>query len=118
MSFVESLKIAINASENFSQIQQNSENWSLPYIDFYNQNFSQNEKTFSQNEKISRDFAIYLALRSLGVNLENRNLTGMENFPDVKRNSIFSKYIAFAKFAGISNGYANGNFRPNNNVSR
>lgn len=42
----------------------------------------------------------------------------MENFPDVKRNSVFSKYIAFAKFAGISSGYTNGNFRPNNNVSR
>lgn len=118
MSFVESLKIAINASENFSQIQQNSENWSLPYIDFYNQNFSQNEKTFSQNEKISRDFAIYLTLKNLGVNLEHKNTADLKNFPDVKNNSIFAKYIAFAKATGISSGYDNGNFRPNNNISR
>lgn len=118
VSFVESLKIAINASENFSQIQQNSENWSLPYIDFYNQNFSQNEKTFSQNEKISRDFAIYLTLKNLGVNLEHKNTADLKNFPDVKNNSIFAKYIAFAKATGISSGYDNGNFRPNNNISR
>lgn len=50
--------------------------------------------------------------------MEHKNTADLKNFPDVKNNSIFAKYTAFAKATGISSGYDNGNFRPNNNISR
>lgn len=108
VSFVESLKIITNTSENFEKIVQNSENWSTPYKAFYQSNFLQNEKTFSDNEKITRDFAIYYILKNAGIHLEGTSLPN--SFPDVHANSVFAPYINFAKIAGISNGYADGNF--------
>lgn len=116
VSFVESLKIITNTSENFEKIVQNAENWSTPYKAFYQSNFLQNEKTFSDNEKITRDFAIYYILKNAGIHLEGTSLPN--SFPDVHVNSVFAPYINFAKIAGISNGYADGNFWPHNTVTR
>lgn len=110
VSFIESLKIAINASDNFSKIIQNPENWWTPYIDFYRNNFLQNTKSFANNDKISRDFAIYLTLRNLDIILTPENTKDLPTFPDVNTNNFFAPYITFAKYAGITSGYANGNF--------
>lgn len=118
VSFIESLKIAINASDNFSKIVQNPEKWWTPYIDFYKNNFSQNTKYFENNQKISRDFAIYLTLRNLGITLTTDDVKNLATFPDVNTNNFFAPYITFAKYAGITSGYANGNFGPNNTVTR
>lgn len=118
VSFAEALKIAINASENYSKIVQNPTNWFVPYNTFYTNNFAQFEKIFGTNDKISRDFAIYLTLRNLGITLTPEQTKNIANFPDIKATSLFAPYTAFAKYAGITSGYANGNFGPNNSVTR
>lgn len=47
-----------------------------------------------------------------------RNLGDFSGFPDVNKNNFFAPYILFAKYAGITNSYANGNFGPDNTVTR
>lgn len=114
VSFFESLKIATNTTSGKQHIyNQNEQDF---YKNIYNQQFSQNEKVFAHNDKISRDFAMYIILKNLGINLENTKIAN--TFPDVNENSLFSNYINFAKNNGIIGGYANGNFGPNNPVTR
>lgn len=115
VSFFEALKISINTNSWQQYIPEDQTETDF-YKQIYENKFFQNEKIFKNNEKISRDFAIYLILKNLGINLENTKIEN--NFTDVNPNSLFSNYINFAKNNWIINGYSNGNFWPNNPVTR
>lgn len=115
VSFFEALKIANNTTNGKTEIPADQNEWDF-FRNIYENKFSQNEKFFKNNDKISRDFAMYIILKNIGVNLENTKIEN--NFGDVSPNSLFANYINFAKNNGIISGYANGDFWPNNNVSR
>lgn len=114
VSFFESLKISTNTTAWKQEI------WNQNEVDFYKNiyknNFLQNEKFFEDNQKITRDFAIYIILKNIWVNLENQKI--QNNFLDVNSDSIFANYINFAKNNWIIWGYGNWSFGPNNQVTR
>lgn len=50
--------------------------------------------------------------------IPNANTAGLGNcFPDVT-NQNFAKFVCYAKQEGLISGYADGNFKPNNEVTR
>lgn len=113
VSFFEALKISTNTTYGKQEFPGSEQNF---YENFYRNSLWQNEKHFSSNDKISRDFAVYLVLKNIGVNLENIKIEN--TFNDVNPNSIFSNYINFARYNNIVQWYSNGTFWPNNNVTR
>lgn len=115
VSFFEALKISNNTANGKTEIPANQNNWDF-FRNIYENKFSQNEKFFKNNNKISRDFAMYIILKNIGVNLENTKIEN--NFVDVNSNSLFANYINFAKNNGIIGGYTDGTFGPNNSVTR
>lgn len=115
VSFAESLKIVINTTRGVQNISS-KQKWYDYYEEIYKKEFLQNEKIFAQGQNITRDFAMYIILRNLGIDLENKKIPNQ--FPDVKDSSIFANYINFAKMNGIVSGYSNGRFGPNNLVTR
>lgn len=62
---------------------------------------------------------MYLILRQLGITFQQNDFYKMNNpFSDVNVNTPFAPYILFARNNNIVSGYDNGNFGPNNNVTR
>ncbi|PID84053.1 hypothetical protein CSB09_02775 [Candidatus Gracilibacteria bacterium] len=124
VSFIESLKIIINTGPKKQDMQEqtatmNFAHWYDSYMYYYNNSQKTNEVYFSQNEKITRDFAVYLMLRQLGVTFEQKDFDAIiADFPDVTKNTKLAPYIKFAKYVGITDGYKDGTFGPKNKISR
>lgn len=79
--------------------------------------------SFKPSETVSREQAaryIYNALyKAWKTNLVDKKTTLFSNpFPDVASDDFYAFYIKEMKDLGIMNGYQNGNFWPNNNLSR
>ncbi len=87
--------------------------WHGPYVYFYNQNQKTNEVYFENNDKITRDFAVYLILKQLGITLDKTDfdkIPANKNFPDVNKYTALAPYIKFAKHVKITDGYSDGTF--------
>lgn len=121
VSFVESLKILINSGPKRSKaIEQSSDKgWQDKFKRLYQAEDYTNKRVFGDNEAITRDFAVYLMLRQIGIKFTDSDFTKIPNrFPDINRRTVLAPYIAFAGHVGISNGYGDGTFGPNKKVSR
>lgn len=121
VSFIESLKIAINTGLHKNKIDNSlaEENWYTPFVDYYHENQQADDFYFENDEPITRDFAIYLILRQLDIELEAINIDKIQSsFPDINPDTPLAPYILFAKLAGITNGYSDGTFGPKNTVTR
>ncbi len=121
VSFIESLKIAINTGgyKNFVAGVEEWNYWYDKYLKFYNLNQRTFAVDFSNNQRITRDFAIYIILKQLDIDLDAFDSQKMGvNFPDAIRGSELDPYIHFAKYAGIVSGYSDGTFGPKHLVSR
>lgn len=117
VSYGEAAKIIINTGPNQEQMNGST---SIPdFVNFYNNNFYSPEARFSTNTASTRWFSMYLILRQLGISFEKNDFYKMNNpFGDVNVNTPFAPYILFARNNNIVSWYDNGNFGPNNNVTR
>ncbi|MCP3031454.1 S8 family serine peptidase [Halobacillus sp. A1] len=70
--------------------------------------------TFRPNSEISREEAITMVGRALGLDGKKRD----SGFPDVSRDSYSSGYIASAEEKGIIEGFPSGNFEPDISIKR
>ncbi len=120
VSFIESLKIILNTGPYSKSIQGNdSDEWYTKFVQYYKAHQKTNAVSFGKDEKITRDFAVYLMLRQLDIDLTGSDLSQIPaSFPDINKNTPLAPYILFAKYAGITDGYKNGTFGPKNKVSR
>ncbi|OCL27571.1 S-layer protein [Orenia metallireducens] len=77
------------------------------------------DKTFRPYNPITRAEIITMLARSLELNNEQNAIELNSNFYfDVNNNHWASNFIAIATRLNIINGYPDGNFKPNNNVTR
>jgi RNase P/RNase MRP subunit p29 len=74
------------------------------------------ENTFAPTANMTRAQAATVLVRLLGI--DTSKYQGVSSFSDVATSNWAAKYIAAAKDAGIVNGYGDGTFNPNGNVSR
>lgn len=73
---------------------------------------------FEPNRNITRaEFATFIA-KGLGLSADNAGSSGTLSFPDVSSSDPSAEYIRAATAAGIINGYTDGTFKPNNNITR
>lgn len=123
VSFIESLAIVMRTGDRKAEIGavSGNEHWSAPLKRLYNNKDYQSERRFENDQEITRDFAIYLVLRQMGIEFQKwQVIPGVENFSDVRNgdNSVFTPYIMFARKAGVVSGYGNNVFGKNNKVTR
>lgn len=120
VSFIESLKIITNTGPYAQRVaKDDSQEWYTKFVNFYNTNQKTPTVSFGNNEAITRDFAVYLMLRQLDIELEGSDMSQISaSFPDVDTSIPLAPYILFAKYAGITDGYSDGTFGPKNKVSR
>lgn len=72
---------------------------------------------FEPNRNITRaEFATFIA-KGLGLDIDSSS-SGTLSFPDVSSADSSAAYIRAATAAGIINGYTDGTFKPNNNITR
>ena len=77
------------------------------------------DKTFRPYNPITRAEIITMLARSLELNNDQNAIEFDSNFYfDVENNHWASNFIALATRLNIINGYPDGNFKPNNNVTR
>lgn len=72
------------------------------------------DTTFAPDLQITRAEFAALAVRSLGLNLE----TTLSTFSDVQASDWYAATVATAAKAGIIDGYEDGTFRPNAQITR
>ncbi len=123
VSYIESLKIVLNTGPHQDLVQEPDEsvfdNWWNRYKTFYEQHQQTNKVNFENNEKITRDFAVYLVLKQLGMDLDSVDASVIPaKFSDVNPSMPLAPYIYFAKYTGVINGYTWDTFGPKNKVSR
>lgn len=70
--------------------------------------------TFKPNQSISRAEALKILLDASGKDLTAPSFT----FTDTTTSDWFTGYINYAKLKGLIQGYADGSFRPNQNVTK
>ena len=70
--------------------------------------------TFGPNKSCNRAQAVSFLYRMAG----QPEVTANSNFKDVKRGAYYYNAVSWAEQAGITGGYSDNTFRPNNNCSR
>ncbi|EKD44524.1 MAG: hypothetical protein ACD_71C00113G0006 [uncultured bacterium (gcode 4)] len=129
VSFSESLKIIILAWPKWTQVQKSIKTkdprsiWSESdyLLSVYNNGDQTTERSFKNDDKVTRDFSVYLMLRQIGVSFEQWDLTKLNipnQFSDVTSDSKFAPYLAFAWHAWISSWYGDWTFWGNRNITR
>lgn len=95
--------------------------WSDPFKALYNVQDKSTEKSFTNDQKVTRDFSVYLMLRQIGVEFNQSDLGTLKipnRFDDVNSSSKFAPYLAFAWYVGISSWYADWTFWGSKNITR
>jgi len=123
VSFVESLAILIKSGPKWVQVQNyqtpSDTHWSDAYKALYNSQDKTTLRSFNNDDSITRDFAVYLMLRQIGVNLSDSDYSKIPHkFTDVNSTTKFKSYLAFANYVWISNWYGDWSFWVNKTVSR
>ena len=80
-------------------------------------------KFFGPSDEISRGQVACVLFNMAGGNLgaadfEYDNNSGFASFSDVDGSQYYAKAVAWAKAAGVVNGYADGTFRPESSITR
>jgi hypothetical protein len=73
------------------------------------------QRMFKPDQPINRAEALKMILLAAGAELPE---TATVKFPDTTLTAWYAKYLSFAKLNGITSGYADGKFKPANNVTR
>jgi hypothetical protein len=73
------------------------------------------DKTFRSHVPINRAEALKILFTAAGI---DSNTEYKANFPDISSKAWYARYINYAAKNGIINGYADGTFGPNNNLTR
>lgn len=74
------------------------------------------DETVRPNAAVTRAEFTTMVVRALGGYDPNRDYG--ETFPDVPAGRWYTNYIAYAKSRGVVNGYPDGNFRPDDEITR
>ncbi|MDP2642392.1 MAG: S-layer homology domain-containing protein [Candidatus Peregrinibacteria bacterium] len=74
------------------------------------------DKTFNPNKPITRAEAMKIILSASGVSIAEPSADS--KFKDVKKKDWFAKYVEYAAANGIVNGYEDGTFGHNKNITR
>ena len=72
------------------------------------------ENEFRPNKNITRGMIVTILWRMEG----QPTVTGVKDFPDVNSKEYYAKAIRWATKTGVVNGYNNGNFGPNDSITR
>jgi hypothetical protein len=73
------------------------------------------KRIFKPDQPVNRAEALKMILVAAGAQFSE---TATVKFPDTTLDAWYAKYLSFAKLNGIVSGYADGKFRPANNVTR
>lgn len=67
---------------------------------------------------VTREFAVFMAIEQMGVDIINNTTPLDNNFSDIDEENFFAPYIAFARKHNIIEGYDDGTFRPKYLINR
>lgn len=93
-----------------------ADHWAANYIAFVYENnivTGYEDHTYHPSSNITRAEFATIMQRYLGIELNED-----ANFSDVSKDHWAVAYIGACKFAGLINGYENGEFRPSNEITR
>ena len=76
--------------------------------------YGTSDTTFSPNNKLTRGNLVTLLWRMEG----SPKISGEQKFSDVKQDAYYYEAIKWAEKNKVVNGYDDGKFRPNNNITR
>ena len=76
--------------------------------------YGTSDTTFSPNNKLTRGNLVTLLWRMEG----STKISGEQKFSDVKQDAYYYEAIKWAEKNKVVNGYDDGKFRPNNNITR
>lgn len=105
----------IPAAANFNDIDSH---WAMDYILYLALNGYVNgmgEQIFEPNYKMSRAMFVTVLGRIYGINTESHTSTP---FTDVRINEWYGPYVSWAAQNGIVNGFGDGTFLPNQEITR
>ena len=91
--------------------------WYYNSVKFNNDNkiiYGINDYTFNPNGKLTRGMLVTILWRMEG----EPKVTGNQRFSDVKQDQYYYEAIKWAEKSNVVNGYEDGKFRPNNNITR
>ena len=92
-------------------------NWYYNSVEYCYKNgiiYGTTNTTFSPNTNVTRGNLVTILWRMEG----SPKLSGSLSFPDVKQSDYFYEAVKWAEKSGVVHGYENGQFGPNNNISR
>ena len=102
------------ASVNFADVAQSA--WYHDAVDYALENGimgGYNSSTFAPNDKLSRAMVVQVLFNNEG----QPTIVDSHAFPDVKGDDWFNNAVAWANINKIVDGYGNGTFQPNKDVS-
>lgn len=110
---------SINGKATFSDVKSNE--WYSKYIGYlekYNVINGYNDKTFKPDAPVTRTEFVSMAVRYFDIfnNVKKDGYTA--NYKDLNKNYWAYNDIAYAKHIGWLNGYADGTFKGDNNITR
>ena len=108
-------KITVNNTLPFIDVKKSD--WFYNAVEYtYNRGIIKGATAteFRPNKNITRGDLVTILWRMEGEPV----VTGVRNFPDVSTKAYYSKAIRWATKNKVVNGYQNGNFGPNDNITR
>jgi hypothetical protein len=122
------LPLSVNAANTFETFYTADSGCEHPFIDIvdhwsedavcrlYNLGVveGRNERNFYPNDNVTRAEFLKISLLNLGYNVSSSGT----DFSDVKSGSWYYRYVTFAESKGFVDGYKDGTFRPNEDISR
>lgn len=80
--------------------------------------FDKKMKNNSFGTLVTREFAVFMAIEQMEVDIINNTTPLDNNFSDIDEENFFAPYIAFARKNNIIKGYDDGTFRPKYLINR
>ncbi len=91
--------------------------WYSQHVDYVYDNGLMNgvsENSFAPNKAVTRGMVVTVLYRIAG----EPEVSGGSAFPDVPENKYYTKAVIWAQNEGVVNGFNDGTYRPNDNVTR
>lgn len=107
------------STSGFSDVKAGD--WFMPFVAFaYENGFIEgySDGSFRPNDTINRAEALAILLRVSNANVETLGSGVNEDFSDISKADWFYPYVKYAQDNGIVEGYADGSFGPDNQVTR